>query len=98
MRTIQDIDSEFTQAHTVLLVFIDFLTFPSDFQINFCMQEALKNDYISGSTAIVVLWMNGQILVGNLGDSKALVCSRKTHFDQENEGSKASDYCLLKLC
>ncbi|XP_027773404.1 probable protein phosphatase 2C 51 isoform X1 [Solanum pennellii] len=61
LRTIQDIDSEFTQ-------------------------EALKNDYISGSTAIVVLWMNGQILVGNLGDSKALVCSRKTHFDQENEG------------
>lgn len=61
MRTIQDIDSEFTQ-------------------------EALKNDYISGSTAIVVLWMNGQILVGNLGDSKALICSRKTHFDQENEG------------
>uniref|UniRef100_A0A3Q7H2U9 PPM-type phosphatase domain-containing protein n=1 Tax=Solanum lycopersicum TaxID=4081 RepID=A0A3Q7H2U9_SOLLC len=86
LRTIQDIDSEFTQAHTVLLVFIDFLTFPSDFQINFCMQEALKNEYISGSTAIVVLWMNGQILVGNLGDSKALVCSRKTHFDQENEG------------
>ncbi|XP_049408707.1 probable protein phosphatase 2C 51 [Solanum stenotomum] len=61
LRTIQDIDSEFTQ-------------------------EALKNDYISGSTAIVVLWMNGQILVGNLGDSKALICSRKTHFDQENEG------------
>ncbi|XP_015166553.1 putative protein phosphatase 2C 50 [Solanum tuberosum] len=30
--------------------------------------------------------MNGQILVGNLGDSKALICSRKTHFDQENEG------------
>ncbi|XP_059300878.1 probable protein phosphatase 2C 51 isoform X2 [Lycium ferocissimum] len=61
LRTIQDIDSEFSQ-------------------------EALKNDYISGSTAIVVLWMNGQILVGNLGDSKALLCSRKTHFDQDSEG------------
>ncbi|KAM3373725.1 putative protein phosphatase 2C 51 isoform X1 [Capsicum galapagoense] len=61
LRTIQDIDSEFSQ-------------------------EALKNDYVSGSTAIVVLWMNGKILVGNLGDSKALVCSRKAHFDQDNEG------------
>ncbi|XP_055832455.1 probable protein phosphatase 2C 51 isoform X2 [Solanum dulcamara] len=61
LRTIQDIDSEFTQ-------------------------EALKNDYISGSTAIVVLWMNGEILVGNLGDSKAIVCSRRSHFDQGNEG------------
>ncbi|XP_047270219.1 probable protein phosphatase 2C 51 isoform X2 [Capsicum annuum] len=60
LRTIQDIDSEFSQ-------------------------EALKNDYVSGSTAIVVLWMNGKILVGNLGDSKALVCSRKAHFDQDNE-------------
>ncbi|MCD9644348.1 hypothetical protein HAX54_032535 [Datura stramonium] len=60
LRTIQDIDSEFSQ-------------------------EALRNDYISGSTAIVVLWMNGQIFVGNLGDSKALVCSRKTHIDEDNE-------------
>ncbi|PHU16459.1 hypothetical protein BC332_17664 [Capsicum chinense] len=57
-----------------------------DFQVNFSLQEALKNDYVSGSTAIVVLWMNGKILVGNLGDSKALVCSRKAHFDQDNEG------------
>ncbi|PHT80443.1 hypothetical protein T459_18495 [Capsicum annuum] len=66
LRTIQDIDSEFSQAHTDLL-----------------------NDYVSGSTAIVVLWMNGKILVGNLGDSKALVCSRKAHFDQDNEGLKS---------
>ncbi|XP_009769198.1 putative protein phosphatase 2C 51 isoform X2 [Nicotiana tabacum] len=60
LRTIQDIDSEFSQ-------------------------EALNNDYISGSTATVVLWMSGQILVGNLGDSKALLCSRRTHFDQDSE-------------
>ncbi|KAJ8536661.1 hypothetical protein K7X08_035062 [Anisodus acutangulus] len=53
-------------------------------------QEALKNDYISGSTAIVVLWMNGQILVGNLGDSKALLCSRRTHFDQDSEGASVN--------
>ncbi|XP_019264226.1 PREDICTED: probable protein phosphatase 2C 51 isoform X5 [Nicotiana attenuata] len=72
LRTIQDIDSEFSQ-------------------------EALNNDYISGSTATVVLWMNGQILVGNLGDSKALLCSRRTHFDQDSEGLKSSNYCSLKL-
>ncbi|CAK7346524.1 unnamed protein product [Dovyalis caffra] len=40
-------------------------------------QEAIKNNYFSGSTANVVLLYDGQILVANVGDSKALLMSVK---------------------
>ncbi|KAA8550823.1 hypothetical protein F0562_002507 [Nyssa sinensis] len=39
--------------------------------------EAFNNKYVSGSTATVVLWVDGQILVANVGDSKALLCSER---------------------
>ncbi|CAN4098160.1 unnamed protein product [Withania somnifera] len=61
------------------------------------IDSALKNGYISGSTATIVLWMNWKTLVGNLGDSKALLCSR-THFDEDNEGLTSTDNCSLNLC
>ncbi|XP_019164735.1 PREDICTED: probable protein phosphatase 2C 51 [Ipomoea nil] len=48
-------------------------------------QEAMNHGYISGSTATVVVWVNRQILVGSLGDSKALLCSRRNHPDAEGE-------------
>ncbi|KAJ6773828.1 PROTEIN PHOSPHATASE 2C 51-RELATED [Salix purpurea] len=40
-------------------------------------QEAVKNGYFSGSTANVVLLYDGQILIANVGDSKALLVSQK---------------------
>ncbi|CAL5340881.1 unnamed protein product [Camellia sinensis] len=39
--------------------------------------EAFNNRYISGSTATIVLLVDGQILVASVGDSKALLCSEK---------------------
>lgn len=41
------------------------------------MKEALRFHLDSGSTATVVLIVDGQILVANLGDSKALLCSEQ---------------------
>ncbi|KAL3517529.1 hypothetical protein ACH5RR_020118 [Cinchona calisaya] len=38
-------------------------------------QEALKNNYAAGSTGTVAVLVNNRILVGFVGDSKALLCS-----------------------
>lgn len=35
--------------------------------------------YDAGSTATVVLLVNGKVLVGYVGDSKAVLCSHGTH-------------------
>lgn len=45
-------------------------------------QEAREEGYASGSTAIIVLLVDGQFLIANIGDSKALLCSgrNQTHF------------------
>ncbi|KAJ6306595.1 hypothetical protein OIU78_021836 [Salix suchowensis] len=40
-------------------------------------KEASRNNLDSGSTATVALMADGQILVANIGDSKALLCSEK---------------------
>ncbi|XP_044486005.1 probable protein phosphatase 2C 51 isoform X2 [Mangifera indica] len=40
-------------------------------------KEASRKNLVSGSTAAVVLIAEGQILVANVGDSKALLCSEK---------------------
>lgn len=50
------------------------------------MQEAYKNNLESGSTATIVLIADGQILVANVGDSKALVCSERFHSPEEFKG------------
>ncbi|PSS07287.1 Protein phosphatase 2C 51 [Actinidia chinensis var. chinensis] len=45
--------------------------------------EAFKINSASGTTAVVVLLVDGQILVANVGDSKALLCSET----QDDDGS-----------
>ncbi|GMP42594.1 hypothetical protein CsSME_00012285 [Camellia sinensis var. sinensis] len=49
--------------------------------------EAFNNRYISGSTATIVLLVDGQILVASVGDSKALLCSKKIKSALGDEGA-----------
>ncbi|XP_022727552.1 uncharacterized protein LOC111283351 isoform X2 [Durio zibethinus] len=46
-------------------------------------KEASRNNLGSGSTATVILIADGQILVANIGDSKAILCSEKFHSPTE---------------
>lgn len=39
------------------------------------MQDALRKNLVSGSTATAVLLADGQIFTANIGDSKSLLCS-----------------------
>lgn len=41
------------------------------------LKEASRSNLDSGSTATVILVVDGQILVANVGDSKALLCSEE---------------------
>lgn len=50
-------------------------------------KEAYKNNLESGSTATIVLIADGQILVANVGDSKALLCSERFLSTQEFKGT-----------
>ncbi|XAR61161.1 Phosphoprotein phosphatase [Bertholletia excelsa] len=52
--------------------------------------EALNKRYISGSTATVALLFDGQILVANVGDSKALLCSQNINSSLEDEGTSTT--------
>ncbi|XVE77828.1 hypothetical protein DITRI_Ditri13aG0093700 [Diplodiscus trichospermus] len=46
-------------------------------------KEASRNNLGSGSTATIILIAEGQILVANIGDSKAILCSEKFHSPSE---------------
>ncbi|KAI3449682.1 hypothetical protein Pfo_006347 [Paulownia fortunei] len=72
LRTIQDIDSEFSK-------------------------EALDKGYISGSTATIVLLINGEFLVANVGDSKALLCSQKVLSHHDAEGGSLREVYAEEL-
>ncbi|XP_071920281.1 probable protein phosphatase 2C 51 isoform X2 [Coffea arabica] len=50
-------------------------------------REALRNNYASGSTGTVALIVNGRLLVGFVGDSKALLCSNRSLASQGGEGT-----------
>lgn len=50
-------------------------------------REALKNNYASGSTGTVALLVNGRLLVGFVGDSKAFLCSKRSLASQGGEGT-----------
>lgn len=47
--------------------------------------------YNAGSTGTVVLLVNGKVLVGYVGDSKAVLCSHGTH---DAKGLLCYLYCL----
>lgn len=50
------------------------------------MKEASRRNLDSGSTATVILIADGQILVANIGDSKAFLCSEKFQSPAEAKG------------
>lgn len=50
------------------------------------MKEASRKKLESGSTATVILLADGQILVANVGDSKAFMCSEKFQSPAEAKG------------
>ncbi|KAG8376129.1 hypothetical protein BUALT_Bualt09G0031200 [Buddleja alternifolia] len=76
LKTIKNIDIEITKA----TIFSD-QNLPSKF-----IQEAVKKNLASGTTAVIALLVDNQILVANVGDSKALLCSKDAQSSQ-NGGS-----------
>ncbi|TQD93934.1 hypothetical protein C1H46_020438, partial [Malus baccata] len=50
-------------------------------------KEASAKNISSGSTATIVLLANGQILVANIGDSKAFLCLEKSMYPAEAEAT-----------
>lgn len=57
-------------------------------------QVALENNHFSGSTATIILMFDRQILVANVGDSKAFLFSDKIQSGQGTEGLNF----LIVLC
>lgn len=57
-----------------------------DAKIFHFVQEASRKGLESGSTATIVLLVEGQILVANVGDSKAVICSERHHRPCEYKG------------
>ena len=45
-------------------------------------QEAFQKKIFSGSTATVALLVDGKVLIANVGDSKALLCTKKIQSGQ----------------
>lgn len=58
------------------------------------MKEASRRNLDSGSTATVILIADGQILVANIGDSKAFLCSEKFQSPEEAKGLKSDGLIL----
>lgn len=59
-----------------------------NFHSDYVLKEAYRKNIKSGSTATVILLAKGQILVANIGDSKAFLCSEKFHSPAEAKGLK----------
>lgn len=57
-------------------------------------QVALENNHICGSTATIILMFDRQILVANVGDSKAFLFSEKI---QSGQGAEGLNFLVL-LC
>lgn len=56
------------------------------------MKEASRNNLHLGSTATIVLVADNNILVANIGDFKAILCSKNFQSPKEANGEK--DYEL----
>lgn len=56
-------------------------------------QEALENNFVSGSTATVIVLFDGKILVANVGDSKAILFSEIP----SNQGLEGLDFLLFHI-
>lgn len=50
------------------------------------MKDAFRHNFGSGSTATVILMAENQILVANIGDSKAFLCSEEFKSQEESKG------------
>ncbi|KAL2934488.1 putative protein phosphatase 2C 51 [Bienertia sinuspersici] len=57
-------------------------------------QVALKRHLLAGTTATIALLMDNELVVANVGDSKALLCSEKLH---NNEGTSLSILDVVEL-
>ncbi|KAL5717672.1 protein-serine/threonine phosphatase [Ranunculus cassubicifolius] len=55
-------------------------------------EEAHRNDIAAGSTAAVVLIVDNQMLVSNVGDSKAILCSETFKTPQDIKDAKLKFY------
>ncbi|KAM7253902.1 hypothetical protein ACFE04_031584 [Oxalis oulophora] len=60
-------------------------------------KEASRNKLDSGTTATVVLLADGNVLVANIGDSKALLCSEKFLSPADAKGLSGVSATLLRL-
>lgn len=69
----------------LVFVCISFPSFPLIFH-SIVMKEASRDNLDSGSTAAIALIADGQILVANIGDSKAFLCSQKFLSPAEAKG------------
>lgn len=64
------------------------------------MKEASRYNLDSGTTATIIVIAEGQILVANVGDSKALLCSEKFQSPAEAKGllNRKFNLNVLLLC
>lgn len=51
-------------------------------------RDAFRHNFGSGSTATVILMAENQILVANIGDSKAFLCSEEFKSQEESKGKQ----------
>ncbi|XP_073300289.1 probable protein phosphatase 2C 51 isoform X1 [Primulina huaijiensis] len=60
-------------------------------------QEAREKGYVSGSTAIIVLLVDDQFFIANIGDSKALLCSGQNQAHHYTGSTLVKDLVVEEL-